>query len=62
MLRRRLGATRRAKSLSEQLDRDIIALVKKRHAALPLCKRLLRRLRARKKGLQSQDPNIYPLW
>jgi hypothetical protein len=51
-----------AEKPSECAEHDLIARFKRRHAALPLHRRLMRRLRARKKRLQSQDANIYPLW
>jgi hypothetical protein len=43
-------------------EHDLIARFKSRHAALPLYAKLMRRLRARRKKLQSHDADIYPLW
>jgi hypothetical protein len=54
-------ATRRTIAPSEKSEYDVIADLKKERAA-PGYKRLIRRLRTRLKRLESQDPNIYPLW
>ena len=55
-------ATRRTLALSEKSEYDLVADLKREHAALPRYRRLIRRLRTRLKRLESQDSNIYPLW
>ena len=56
------GATPRARAPQEKSEYDLINDLKKERGIHRGYKRLIRRLRARRKRLESQDPNIYPLW
>jgi hypothetical protein len=56
------GSVRREPAPAEKSQYELIDEAKKQRCSLPRYKRLIRRWRTRLKRLESQDPDIYPLW